>query len=75
MLIVALFVRGTNGGLARTRGASWWQRRTRVERRISLLATVFLFVAIGLAIAMASLIYRVNTQERHGVAAQGAPLF
>jgi hypothetical protein len=34
------------------------ERRTRLERRLSLCATVVVFVAVGLAIAMAALIYR-----------------
>ena len=40
------------------RNGSWWERRTRLERRLSLCATVVVFVAVGLAIAMAALIYR-----------------
>lgn len=40
------------------RSGSWWERRTRLERRLSLCATVVVFVAVGLAIAMAALIYR-----------------
>ena len=41
-----------------SRNASWWQRRTRLERRLSLLSTVFVFVAVGMAIAVAALVYR-----------------
>lgn len=37
---------------------TWWQRRTRLERRLSLCATVVVFVAVGLAVAVAALIYR-----------------
>nr|CAG4648509.1 EOG090X01U4 [Polyphemus pediculus] len=37
---------------------SWWQRRTRLERRLSLLATIFVFVAVGFAVAVAALVYR-----------------
>ena len=49
--------------MCRSRNPSWWQRRTRFERRLSLFATVFVFVTIGLAIALAALIYRVNATE------------
>ena len=41
-----------------SRSGTWWQRRTRLERRLSLCATVVVFVAVGLAVAMAALIYR-----------------
>jgi hypothetical protein len=44
--------------LSSSRSGSWWERRTRLERRLSLCATVVVFVAVGLAIAMAALIYR-----------------
>jgi len=43
---------------AQYKNASWWQRRTRLERRLSLLSTVFVFVAVGMAIAVAALVYR-----------------
>jgi len=39
---------------------SWWHRRTRFERRLSLLATTLVFVATGLAIAVAALVYRAS---------------
>ena len=44
------------------RSGNWWQRRTRLERRLSLCGTVVLFVAIGLAIAMAAIVYRTAQQ-------------
>lgn len=42
------------------KNASWWQRRTRLERRLSLVSTVFLFVAVGFAITVAALVYRTH---------------
>ena len=50
----------------RNGAGTWWQRRSRLERRLSLCATVVVFVAVGLAIAMAALIYRTQ-QSTQGI--------
>ena len=54
-----------------SRSGTWWQRRTRLERRLSLCATVVFFATVGLAVAMAALIYRgpqqTNTNPFEGV--------
>ena len=40
------------------RNPSWWQRRSRFERSLSLVTTIILFIAIGLAISLAAVVYR-----------------